>query len=271
MTTAIMAGSPEQKTGEILDQLALQVRRTLKTADRDQVHDLRVATRRFSQALAVLDGSSPHHGIEKIRRKLKTAISLAGAVRDYDIAEKLIAKLKAPARLQSKLERRRSDAERQLLDALRDWVDRSLTAKWRQKITSRKNPPASARHHTLIQAARRFFDRSQDVEGSTRALHKLRIAAKKLRYTMELTPSSGAADQIRLDQIKDVQTKLGDINDYETTRRILTEEGASQKMASELKKKQEKKVRQFRRFWKDQFAGKEDQWLAGLRHPRKRA
>src|SRR5579862_587471 len=105
-----MATSPaarkKSKIGQALDQLALDVERTLKHAGPDQVHNLRVATRRMGQTLAVVEDS----GFGKIRRELKSAIKLAGPVRDCDIAQKLIAKVEAPATLSARLERRRRKA-----------------------------------------------------------------------------------------------------------------------------------------------------------------
>lgn len=189
---------------------------------------------------------------------------LAGAVRDYDIATKLIAKLKAPVTLRHRLHRRRVQAEGLLMDSLRDWVTRGFTAKWRSKLMRDRNAPAV---NGLLPAVKLLFKRGAKAEHSAPALHKLRIAAKKLRYTMELAPSN----TVRLDQIKALQSKLGDINDYETTRRIAVKEGASNRIAVQLEEKEEKKTRQFRRYWKDEFAGKEREWIADLTHPRKRA
>jgi CHAD domain-containing protein len=83
-----------------------------------------------------------------------------------------------------------------------------------------------------------------------KALHKLRIAAKKLRYTLEL---AGAPS----DPVKDLQTRLGDINDYRAARRLLKKIPASSKpggiahLRDALARKQRRKVRRFRRDFKE--------------------
>ena len=263
-----MAGSPENahsrasKAFPLLEQWTLEVRRTLDRADRDQVHDLRVASRRFGQMIAVLDGASAA-GVGKIRRGLKEIIGLAGAVRDYDIAAKLIGKLNAPARLQTRLRARRADAANDLVAALREMNGARVAEKWRARLPSQNGAVTAAERQVLEDAVKRLFARGARLDQGPRALHKLRIAAKKLRYTMELLPFSPD----RLEPIKQLQSKLGDINDYESTRRLVAKEGASQTMIEGLKEAQEKKTKQFRRFWKRDFAGKEDGWRTILTHP----
>ena len=263
-----MAASPEHKPTRgskafpLLEQWALEVRRTLARADRDQVHDLRVASRRLGQFIAVLDGTSAT-GLGKMRRRLKETIRLAGSVRDYDIAAKLIGKLKAPARLQARLRTRRVEEANILSAALRELDEAGISEKWRAKLPSQNGSITAAERHVLGSAAKRLFSRAAKLDEGPRALHRLRIAAKKLRYTMELLPFS----LDRLEPIKELQSKLGDINDYESTRRLVAKEGASRKILEGLKQAQEKKTKQFRRFWERQFSGKEDGWRTILSHP----
>ena len=262
-----MAASPARprsesaKTDQLVDQLALEVRRTLENASRDQVHDLRVAARRLGQMVAVLDGAG---GMGKIRRKLKQTIARAGAVRDCDIAAKLTAKLHAPARLEARLRRRRSLAERELAAHLQELSEAGFADQWRAKLATENGALDARERRVLLRAAHRVFRRAANIDGPPTALHKLRIAAKKLRYTMELLPFPPA----RLDPIKQLQSKLGDINDYESARRLAAKEGASKTLMKGLEQAQEKKVRQFRRYWKREFAGKEQGWMAILTHPR---
>ena len=54
---------------------------------------------------------------------------------------------------------------------------------------------------------------------SPAALHRVRLASKKVRYTLELFRQCyGAAPfDARLKALKDVQTSLGDVNDAVTT------------------------------------------------------
>lgn len=244
---------------QLLDRLTREIHRTIAAPGRDQVHDLRVASRRFGQLVTVLDAAGGQ-GTRRIRRRIKEIIRLAGGVRDYDIAAKLLAKFGAPSRMQSALKRRRAEAENQLLAGLRGCADGKWLAGWKRKIEP--DQAAAATRRMLQKRARKLFERAE-IDGPPQVLHKLRIAAKKLRYTMELASFPAA----RLEPIKALQSKLGEINDYQSTRRIAVKEGASKALIQKLKQAQEKNVQQFRRFWKREFAGKEKNWLAILTEP----
>lgn len=250
-----MARSPDV-TRELFDRLTRQARLTAKTPDATQVHNLRVAIRRFSQAMTLLPKEIA--GFAGIHRKLKKTMTLAGAVRDADIAIKLVAKLKpAGAKgLQARLSRRRSESEKRLLDTLPEFA-------LRHPIRPPHGPLVQG---AMLHAARRLFKRGAKADDS-KGLHRLRIAAKKLRYTLELL----APKCIRLEQIKRLQSMLGDINDYETARRIVAEESGGKKLLAELEDRQGKKIREFRRYWKSDFGGDEDiqQWMADLSLSRK--
>ncbi len=55
--------------------------------------------------------------------------------------------------------------------------------------------------------------------------------------------------------MKELQKRLGDINDYETARRIAAEESAGKRVLARLAEKQDKKIHSFRRYWDREFSG----------------
>jgi CHAD domain-containing protein len=254
-----MARSPDA-TRELYDRLTRQARRTARTPDAAQVHNLRVAIRRYSQALALLPPDTP--GFRGVPRKLKKTMTLAGQVRDADIAIKLVAKLKPTGAqaLQARLSRRRTRSETRLLDSLPD-----LTLRHPIEPLSVAGPPA---HDAMFQAARRLFKRGAKADDS-KGLHRLRIAAKKLRYTLEFL----APHTARLPQIERLQSLLGSINDYETARHMVEEEAGPKKLMGQLEEKQRKRIRQFRRYWKSDFEGDDNhrRWMADLSRADKQA
>ena len=71
-----MAGNTEtrqyaiEQIDRLLGQLAFQISRTLRSHDPPSVHALRVAIRRFSQALLVFAPCFPAKDIKKIRFRL---------------------------------------------------------------------------------------------------------------------------------------------------------------------------------------------------------
>lgn len=249
---------------DLLDRLTLQVRNTLEASSAARVHDLRVSIRRYSQVIEVIDAETRKIG--KIKKTLKRIMHMAGDVRDCDIAIKLLRGLNPPNQLTAVLERRRAAASGKLAAALGAWMDRGCAAKWRELTTP--SPTREVDHkdaakvisRAISRAARRLFDRGKAAETAHEKLHPLRIAAKKLRYTLELLPPPVEC----IEPIKKLQSSLGDINDYETARRIASEAGAEAILPDALRQTREKKIRAFRLYWDEEFGGRNNakKWTA---------
>src|ERR1700722_10440639 len=122
---------PVEQAYSQLRRLSSQISRATKSCNPEAVHDLRVAIRRFTQAIAVTD-------MRKNRRRLKKIMTLAGEVRNCDVALKLNNRFKGPHAdyLQSKLEERRKESESLLVAELIKWRDRRLSLKWRAALDS---------------------------------------------------------------------------------------------------------------------------------------
>jgi CHAD domain-containing protein len=248
-----MTQSVFPQAGELLDRLTAQVRSTLKSPSAVQIHDLRVDIRRYSQALVVLKEMTESRNVEKILQKLNQTMHLAGAVRDCDIAMELLKKMDPPKLLQARLERQHASAKGKLVKALHAWVDRRSAAKWRVCMTQgpiRKHA-GDVLSRAVKRATKRLVARGKAAEKSRKNLHPLRIAAKKLRYTLDLlTP----APVEWIERIKQLQSHLGDINDYETVRRTVRALGAGKRIADHLEKKRDEEIHEFRKFWDAEFA-----------------
>jgi CHAD domain-containing protein len=246
-----MAASP--KTRELLDQLTAAVRQAIHAPQPDRVHDLRVAIRRFGQGLAIASPDSVES--EKTRRALKRIMRMAGGVRDFDIAMKLAARHHAPQKFLQRLKARRDAAERTLLAELHRWLDASTAARWKEALPSEGR--SAIPDKVILRQVKKLFKRGSAAEDSDTELHSLRIAAKKLRYTLDLLHHG---DQRHVEQIKELQRRLGDINDYETVRRIATKEAAPKRLLRSLLDKHQKKVKAFHRYWEQQFSGRKREW-----------
>lgn len=268
------------RAGALLDSLDAQLQRTLKARDEDQVHDLRVATRRFTQALVIFE--SYLRGTRRIRRELKAPMTLAGKVRDFDIATKLLGESGEPAAaaVVGRIERQRLKTQRTLAKATGRIVERGAIRKWRARLAPRKSGTPAPDHtkdvkKAILRAAERFFDRGDRAYGakdsrarysakSGNALHLLRIAAKKLRYTLELAVEPSGTRERMHHRIRQLQSDLGDIHDLQSVCEIVSEyRGAKTLLVEPLKTKQRKKIREFRKFWKDEFGGKKNRarWI----------
>jgi CHAD domain-containing protein len=169
-----------------------------------------------------------------MRRASKEIMRRAGDVRNLDITIKLVAKLKETKALQTRLRRRRDAAARHLTSPLKAW---NLPDELPEAT------PASARQ-AAVRAVTRLFHRAAKAR-HPKDLHRVRIAAKKLRYTLEMV----APVYQHMKEIKRLQSDLGRINDYETARSIIKHESGGRSVLDQLKDKQRKKIRAFREHW----------------------
>jgi CHAD domain-containing protein len=251
-----------RQADRLLTDLRGKLARTAQSANPTAVHDLRVAIRRFLQVLAVFKAAFPAHQSKKIHRKLKRVMDPAGELRNCDIAAILIPRLdpKSAPQLRGKIQGARKSAERKLTQSLRRLVDRRLPAKWRAGLdldsthngSGRREIP-QAEQHIVKEMATEFLKlgkKAASPETSAQQVHRFRIASKKFRYTLELfEPFHGAELTPWLERVKAVQSVLGDANDCETVRRMVSRWNAGEKLVAKLDERQNRKLRKFRREW----------------------
>jgi CHAD domain-containing protein len=151
---------------------------------------------------------------------------------------------------------------------------------------SRSRAPWDERKSAAVNARRQlprmmseYFDEVREAlaeKHSPAALHRVRLASKKVRYTLELFRQCyGAAGfDARLKALKDVQTSLGDVNDAVTTWRLLAKvmphSPRRHALREFLKMRAAEKAEEFRAHWTEKFdaAGQERWWtdFLGGRH-----
>ena len=206
----------------------------VKRGDVKAIHRARVATRRLREALPVV--SSLTEGAARLQRDLRRVTRTLGPVRELDVARAVLAEGAAdeawpPAvvtAVDACCERRRDEAFRDATDVLNTLDGRSV----RRRVASvaGRLDGSSAVGPTLIKQVR---DRARAVElaiahagtlYSAPALHELRIAAKKLRYALELTED---ADPIVMRRLKALQSWLGRIHDAQMLQHRVQELAAS--------------------------------------------
>jgi CHAD domain-containing protein len=93
--------SPAEFAGESLaarfETLRKQCARCLEVADEDAVHDLRVAIRRFSQALRIFGSLLDRKSAEEMREALRKSMDAAAHLRDLDVGIELLIKEGLPS------------------------------------------------------------------------------------------------------------------------------------------------------------------------------
>ena len=243
-----------QSATKLLERLAYQIHRTQQSRDAETVHDLRVGIRRFGQSLALFKHVFAAKQVKKIRRKLKKLMDLTNEVRDCDVAIELLADSKLPGAplLVEQVRKRRKEAMRLLLPALRRWRAQKTSSKWRAEFTPNggsHTPLEETAGSRLPKLAKRFLKDAAHA-ASADDLHHVRIEGKKLRYSLELLePVYGPAVNDWIERVKNVQTQLGKANDCRAVRLLVADLGGDAEVEDWLKKRQRKKTREFRKAW----------------------
>ena len=284
MASTIATGKyAAQASTRLLGRLAFQMNASMKSPDPDAVHDLRVAIRRFTQALTIFNECFPGKEKRKIRRRLKRLMGLAGAARNYDVTLKLLAKSpQEHSALRARIASQRKESARTLTGALKRRIERKSSLKWRTGLEAAlaSAPPGTAHADVTAMAgeilpkmARDFLQvgaHAAATKASAESLHQFRIASKKFRYSLELfEPLYGAPVKRMIEEIKHAQNILGDFNDCVSAIEIVQPHKDGQAVARWLKKRQSRKMDEFRRWWPEKLGNPETArlWVRQLRHP----
>lgn len=200
-------------------------------SDRDveYVHQLRVASRR---ALAAVQTFAPLLSEKQSRwlsKQLKKIRRAAGEARELDVLGRRIAERLSPsegearAALVAKIEACRDDAQRPVRKlpakmAKKDFASRSTRIAKRVRWRGEGDEPtfAAAAAVCLRSVAEPFFAAAQADTSQLAALHQFRIAAKHLRYSMEIFAAALAPEfrTVVYPAVEEVQTRLGEVNDH---------------------------------------------------------
>jgi CHAD domain-containing protein len=220
-------------TAVLLQRPARALKRYLPAAvagDGYGVHQARVASRRLREVVPVLATGLKGSKAGKAQRKIRRLTRALGTVRELDVTLGLLddlARSKDVARLAiehvrahvvAERDRRREIMLRRLdrvdtekldrrLASVADALDQAKDELWRDALAAR-----------LVERAKRLRT-AMDGAGQMYApegLHQVRIAAKKLRYVLEIAADSGAtsaAPHVRT--IKRAQEMLGRLHDLQ--------------------------------------------------------
>lgn len=217
---------------------------TRRDLDPEFLHDFRVAARRTRSALSQLKDVLPPERVEGFREEFRWLGSATGPTRDLDVYLLKIDGYEAllPEAVRGHLEalrgflRRHQKVEQERLAAeLGSPRYRGLIASWSAFL---EGPIASAAANAgrpirelaserIRRAWRRVSKKGRAIDDGSpaRALHRLRIDAKKLRYLLEFF--GGLYEPAEVDSLvkalKKLQDHLGDFNDLEVQQRKLRE------------------------------------------------
>ena len=221
-----------------IKQLTGQIDGIHKAEDIEFIHRARVATRRLRAGLRFFAGCFPEDRLKAWRKDIRRMGRSLGDARDQDVQIAFLCDVLSQlqeldyvagvARVLVHWERRREKLQPKVLRALRRLLDSRVlremlvaTKKWRSDADQAQpwqpSPGlfAHAEDHILSRLDElRAFEPCLADPGDKPRHHAMRIAAKRLRYTLEVCRPAyaGRLDGI-LEAIKQVQSLLGDIHD----------------------------------------------------------
>jgi CHAD domain-containing protein len=208
--------------------------------DPEELHDMRVATRRLRAALKLYSDVLPKRA-ERYERDLRWVARALGEVRDLDVhlqrlSEEASRNGEVLEEVVSLLRERRVEARRGMLEALDSNRYERLIASFSATLRRGRSPtPTSPILETAPDLLR---DRYKKVRKSANTLsedsppehfHELRKKGKRLRYALEpLQEIYGKPAQKMVKLLKKTQDDLGDHQDLIVAARLMEELGAAE-------------------------------------------
>ena len=215
-----------RKLGALGDKLTDVTPRVLASGDDEEaVHDLRVALRRTRTVLEVGRPVLGRFQADEVRRALKQVMDATGALRDEEVQRALIASLGVAhpdvahwleGRLRRELRLRRA-LVRMVRAGTLEQGQRLLEALLAFRVNPARDRKLTKFARRAVDRARRGVDRRRDAPtADAEALHELRIAYKRLRYTVETFADALPSDLAVLAQpAARLQGRLGDLHDVD--------------------------------------------------------
>ena len=225
-----------------IEEMCLLRERALDFSNPEGVHDIRVASRRVRSALRDFAPYLHKAKLSASVRQLKSIAGKLGVVRDYDVAIIALEKLqtKSTPEISSGLQgiidaqkAKRDPARKELIRVLSHKTISELKPAFLRAVASLALPPASEkgkpRRTRKGSASYKVFARAtllkrlKELERlspslyephKVEPLHEMRIAAKRLRYALDLFAQCwGEPLGIFSRQVAQLQTSLGELHD----------------------------------------------------------
>jgi CHAD domain-containing protein len=211
-------------------------------SDIEFVHRMRVASRRLRTALRVFEDCLPRRPFKVWQRMVRRITRSLSRARDLDVQLEFVARFDTPRlkprlrpgieRLELRLRQQRAGLQAEVVKR----VEKFEASRVVESIEDQLGPPAEgvpasnalwrrarreiAGHLDEVLGFRTYVDRPECVA----ELHEMRIATKRLRYSLELfRPLFENRLDPFIDRAKEVQTLLGDLHDADVWLEFLPE------------------------------------------------
>lgn len=253
---------------EALDARWRRLRKDWERARRkyseEAVHDLRVAARRLLAVLDTLRSLVDDDVIDDCRRRVKKSLDALSPLRDTQVQRASIGRIKRRYPQLKAFERTLADRETRLTRKVRRFLKRGpKLTRAIAKAKSHAEGPISGRAVIKVVDERygrvlRFAKHINPADTNT--IHRMRLAFKRFRYTVEVTQPKATFQNLHA-----FQTMMGEIQDVEVLSGRLTKWAAKKKTRSnelkpvfaELERQRKRRIDAFMRsahkvhsFWK---------------------
>ena len=237
MTMTGFAGLGAESLLDQLDAMIAEVPGVRLGEDREHVHRMRVAARRLRSILGLCGEDWPAETVDAWKRPVRRLARRLGAARDTDVQIEFLVDFmyEAPKaarpgleRLLLRLQQRRAKEQRRVVAALERFERSGLVESMRrslraQLVRARLGRSAAPGALALLKAGRAVASRLENLlsyddavpaAGKSAELHEMRIATKRLRYTLDTFSPFFATDlKFAVSAAKEVQRLLGEIHD----------------------------------------------------------
>jgi len=212
-----------------------RARRLANEADAEDFHKLRIALRRLRSLWWAYEPLLDRQDAELHREQFKRLADAAGNTRDWDVALELFSKKKRSrvsfAELLPALEQHRvralvlsraainpAEVEQTLQRALGDALEQLAYDDSAIELAQF----ASERIRSAEKTLRKRLKQAAKSDGNYEALHRVRIAGKKVRYMLEFfLPVLDDSHRVTLERMAELQEKLGELNDFVASENLI--------------------------------------------------
>jgi CHAD domain-containing protein len=199
--------------------------------DVEALHRSRVASRRLREILPVLGlerDSVRQTPVRKLRRRLRRLTSALGGVRELDVALGILDHLRHDhpdledvlSRARAAVEAERRECRDEMVRQMEDLQAGGMFEQLASLVAAAARPTHATRVTLLRRKLVRRVERLDDAVADAGSLfdvdrlHQVRVAAKQLRYVLELIHEFGRVPALRLvNRLKQFQDLLGRLHD----------------------------------------------------------
>ena len=244
--------------------------------DRAALHRMRVSSRRLREAFRVFKGQLPRKQTKKWRRCIREVGKILGKARELDIQLRFLSQVRAGFRdpassagfreLAELLSNRRKKVQKRLAGALNDPATEKMLSGLSAYLNKLPSPPKSSSKECVRLVSKRlarllgykpYVARPEMAD----EMHQMRIAAKRLRYTLEICrPTLGNRSKTFLASARAVQDVLGDLHELDVwldyLPKVMEEHksrdirGAAERLQQRCRRLRAQTHRQFVGLWK---------------------